>query len=366
MKMSQRPMNKVAVALAGFAILWNTGCAAEPAGGKKPVPAQKAKPGTALTPAVKQLDPALVLVDVNGQKLTVKEADAQIKTLLGPQAEQMGEETVEQMQPRFRREVVERFVMRTILTAESDRKGVKVESSDMDAAITVIKSRLPPGMTLEEALSKQGLTEQDMRKDLTEEVRFKKLIDSEVSTNVAPSDDEVALFYNENKKKFTTPESAEARHILLKVADDDTAEIKAQKKAKAADLRKQLVDGADFDKLARENSDCPSKTRGGNLGTFGRGQMVKPFEDAVFSQSLKEIGPVVETIFGYHVIQVLDRTPAKTNSLAEVKERLSEALKQRSQMEAVNRYLLALRSRSKITYDDSVRPSPKESGAAAQ
>ena len=366
MKMSQRPMSRVAIALAGAAILWNMACAAEPAGEKRPAPVQKAKSDTALAPAVSRLDPAVVLVEVDGQKLTVKEADAQIKTLLGPKAEQMGEEMVEQMKPRFRREVVERFVMRTILTAESDRKGVKVESADMDAAITVIKSRLPPGTTLEEALKKQGLTEQDMRKDLMEEVRFKKLIDSEVSTNVAPSDDEIAFFYNENKKKFVAPESAEARHILVKVADDDTAEIKAQKKAKAADLRKQIVDGADFDKLARENSDCPSKTRGGNLGTFGRGQMVKPFEDAVFSQSPKEIGPVVETVFGYHVIQVLDRTPAKTNSLAEVKERLSEALKQRSQMEAVNRYLIALRSRSKITYDDTVRPSPEKSGTAAQ
>ena len=187
-----------------------------------------------------------------------------------------------------------------------------------------------------------------------------------VPTNRAPSDAEVSRYYEENKSRFVAPESVEARHILVKVPEEATAEVKTQKKAKAEDLRKQLVDGADFDKLARENSDCPSKTSGGNLGSFGRGQMVKPFEDAAFSQPVKQIGPVVETVFGYHIIEVLDRTAAKTNSLDEVKARLSETLKQRTQMETVNKYLVALRAKSKIAYDDSVKPAAEAPGGEAE
>ena len=110
--------------------------------------------------------------------------------------------------------------------------------------------------------------------------------------------------YDDNKELFIVPEKVKARHILIQVQPEDGEEEKASKREKAADLRERIVKGDDFAALAVVASECPSKARGGDLGMFTRGQMVPSFEEAAFSQEVGEIGPVVETDYGFHVIQV--------------------------------------------------------------
>ncbi len=303
-------------------------------------------------------DPATVLVDVSGTKLTVGEADKQIAAMLGPQAAAMGADRMAAIAGRFRKQVADRFVMRTLLEQEAARRNITVKDSDVESAEAMIKQRLPEGMTLDAALAGEGLSEAQFRSNLVAELRVKGLVESEVPTNMVVSDEEITKAYEQDKSRFAQPESVQARHILVKFdpADDDKA--KAAKKEKAEALQKQLVGGADFEKLARENSDCPSKERGGDLGLFPRGQMVKPFEDAAFSQPVSQIGPVVETSFGYHIIQVTGRSEAKTNTLEEVKVRLGEHLKQRKQMEAFEAFISKLKGSAKIAYSDLITSEP--------
>ena len=98
-----------------------------------------------------------------------------------------------------------------------------------------------------------------------------------------------------------------ARHILVAAKPNTGHAARAEKQRVAEKIRKQLADGADFAKMARMHSDCPSKQRGGDLGTFKKGQMVKAFEHAAFTQKVNAVGPVVETQFGYHIVQVTER-----------------------------------------------------------
>ena len=98
-----------------------------------------------------------------------------------------------------------------------------------------------------------------------------------------------------------------ARHILVLVPAGSDESVKMQSLAEAERIRAALIAGTDFEMTAKQHSACPSKERGGDLGSFRRGQMVKPFEEAAFSQKVGKIGPVVYTKFGYHIIQVLDR-----------------------------------------------------------
>jgi len=108
--------------------------------------------------------------------------------------------------------------------------------------------------------------------------------------------------------------------------------------------------GADFAEVAKNNSDCPSKENGGDLGEIKKGQTVKPFEDAAFSQEIKAVGPVVSTEFGHHIIQVLGRTPAHTVSLGEVKEQISLYLEQQKQAEAFSKMMARLKKNAVIQY----------------
>ncbi len=325
---------------------------------EKPTAAEAAAP--AMAPAAAPVrDPAAVLVTVNGATLTAGEVEKQ----LAPMMAQMGDDPRQAaMKDRYYQQVVDRFVIRTVLAAEADRLKISVTPADVDVAVNQITNRLPPGLTLAEALARDGITTEQFRSNLTAELRIKNFVESQVPTNMVVTDQEIADFYAQEKERFVMPESVSARHILLKVEKTDADTVRAEKKAKAEALHKQLVGGADFAKLASENSDCPSKERGGDLGSFGRGQMVKAFEDAAFSQATNAIGPVIETDFGYHIIQVTGRQAAGTTSLEEVKPRLAEHLKQKKQMAVFETLMEGLKSKATIKYDDSVKPQPRMPG----
>ena len=142
------------------------------------------------------------------------------------------------------------------------------------------------------------------------------------------TDEEVKAFYDENAAKFQGDEQRQASHILIGFGVGATAAEKAAAKDKAADILAQLNKKPNrFEELATKNSQDPgSATKGGDLGTFGRGAMVKPFEDAVFGMKVNEISEIVESEFGYHIIKLTGITGQSTkfeDMKAQIKGELS-------------------------------------------
>ena len=166
------------------------------------------------------------------------------------------------------------------------------------------------------------------------------------------SDAEIQAYYEGHLKDYTTEETAKARHILIAVPQGASPQVDAAAKAKAEGILKQIRGGADFAKLAAENSDDPgSKTQGGDLGTFGRGKMVPAFEQAVFSMQPGQTSEPVKTSFGYHIIQTEARNPATVKTLAEVKPEILPILQQQkvgTQEQAYANQLLAEAKRDGI------------------
>ena len=212
-----------------------------------------------------------------------------------------------------------------------------------------MKSQLPAGVTMEDLVKKNQIDMAKMREDIGMNIKINKLIDQAPGGKIKIAEKEITDFYEKNKDKFTKPESVHARHILVSKTPEDKEKSLAEKKAKAEDLRKKLLGGADFADLAAKNSDCPSKQAGGDLGTFNRGQMVKPFEDAAFSQEKNAIGPVVETDFGFHIIQVLDHQPAQVMKLdAEMKQKIGTYLEGQKRKEAFDGMAKRLKASANI------------------
>ncbi|MGZ6241017.1 MAG: SurA N-terminal domain-containing protein [Candidatus Binataceae bacterium] len=151
---------------------------------------------------------------------------------------------------------------------------------------------------------------------------------------VNPSEKEIQNYYNRQRDAaLTHPEQVRARHILIAVPADATPAQKAAAKAKAEDLLKQIKAGGDFAKLAKQFSDDPgTRNAGGDLGYFEQSQMVKPFADAAFRMKSGELA-VVQTQFGYHVIQVEDHKLAHVDTLAEARPKIIEALRHRAGIE---------------------------------
>jgi len=149
-----------------------------------------------------------------------------------------------------------------------------------------------------------------------------KYINESLFSEIIVSDSEIENFYNENKNMMEVPEQIKASHILLETEDE------------AKDIISKLDAGDDFATLAGEFSTGPTSVSGGDLGYFGRGMMVKEFEDAAFNLEIGEYTKEpVQTQFGYHVILVEDKQAAKTLSLEEARENIRNQLLTEKQTE---------------------------------
>lgn len=234
--------------------------------------------------------------------------------------------------------------MRQIMLGEVAKQGISLSDSEFAEVKSELAAELPPGTSLETYMAETGTTEDEMR----EQMAVRKMIVAKADAVAKPTDEEIQKFYDENKEGFTQGETVSASHILIKVDPTDDEAAKAAKRARIEDLRKQALEGADFAELAKANSDCPSASAGGDLGSFGRGQMVPEFEDAAFAQPVGSVGDVVETQFGYHLIKVTEHQTAKAIDFNEAKPRISDILYSQKQQDVVKAYVENLREQADV------------------
>lgn len=301
---------------------------------------------------LRDVSPDAPAVKINDQIITRGQLDAEVSRLLSMAQQRLPPERIEQIKPRLIQQALDGLLLKTLLLQAVEAENVVVTDEEMAEAKDKFANSLPEGMSLETVLAMQNWTEEEFERNLRTDLAINKLLETHVKDTTEPTDKELQEYYDENLEQFDAPESVSARHILIATAQSDTEEQKAEKKAKAEEIRQKLLDGADFAELAKEYSDCPSKARGGDLGTFYRGQMVQAFEEAAFQQQPKEIGPVVETPFGYHIIEVLEHQQARKIGLEEVKERLAKGLFSQKRQRAAQEYVTQLRNKAQIEFLD--------------
>ncbi len=176
---------------------------------------------------------------------------------------------------------------------------------------------------------------------------------------VPPADVEKA--YNSGIEQYTTPEQVRASHILFKTEGKDDAVVKA----KAEDVLKQAKSGADFAELAKKYSDDESSAKnGGDLDYFSKGRMVPEFDQVAFTLEPGQISDLVKSQFGYHIIKVVDKKPATTKTLAEVRQQITDQLAyERAQAQAAD---LAEKMQKDISKPADLDTAAKAQGLTVQ
>lgn len=159
------------------------------------------------------------------------------------------------------------------------------------------------------------------------DAQYLKFAFTDYTGDVRISDEDIAGYYASNRSEFVTPKTVQARHILLRIPAGD-AEAEETVRRKAANLADQARDGADFAELARRHSEGPTRDRGGDLGTFRREDMVKPFADQAFAMAPGDISDPVKTSFGWHVINVEAVNPAATATVEDARPKIIAALRE--------------------------------------
>ena len=212
-------------------------------------------------------------------------------------------------------------------TAEDKAKAKELA----DKKITEVKSLFSSENIFKWRLKALGLTVEKFEQQTLDDELRKIVLRREVGSKLTVSDAAIKKFYDENAKNFERPGAARARHILLLTIDSDTRQpLSPEKKAEKLVLGKQLKaradKGEDFAKLAKEFSEDPSQRGGGVEYAFTRGELLKPFEEAVFAMRDGQISDPVETQHGYYVIKLIEKVPAKTETLEEATPKIRSLL----------------------------------------
>jgi len=269
-------------------------------------------------------------------------------------------------------QLLERLIQINLLltkATDADRaKGKETANKQYD----VILKRA----TSEEALTRQlksvGMTMAELRAKMEDEATAQAVADRELKVTV--SDDEVKKFYDEHPARFEQPEMVRASHILVGTMDPETRaplsdEKKQAKRKLAEDLLKRAKAGEDFAKLAKEFSDDPGSKDNGGEYTFPRNQMVPEFESAAFALQTNQVSDIVTTQFGYHIIKLSEKLPAKKVELAKVADDLKEGLKRQQLEKLLPDYIEKMEKDAKVEIlDEKLKKSAAalEAAKAAQ
>lgn len=301
-------------------------------------------------PPIMPADPTGAVATVDGQDITAEQFQNEMMAMVSRLRGRVPPEQMAQLQPRLREQTMDQLIAKALLKSAADREKVTSTAEDVEEAKAKLSASLPPGMAIEDILQQRNVSPEKFEAEISEEIRINKLLEKVTASVTEVADDEIKAYYTENQERFAQPELATARHILIATDPQDTDEVKAEKRAKAEKLRARLVDGEDFATVAEAETDDPgSKRTGGLYGPFPRGQMVPQFDEAVFSQAIGEVGPLVETQFGFHIIKVEKREEPRTVPLDEVHTNLAAFLKSRKLQSAAKDYIDGLRSNAQVT-----------------
>ena len=150
--------------------------------------------------------------------------------------------------------------------------------------------------------------------------------DDEADVQIA--DDEVTAFYQQNMDRYSVPEQRAVRNILIKVEPDAAAQVVDTKRRLAEEVLAKVTAGQDFAELAKQYSEGPAAAQGGGLGTFSRGRLMKPLDDALFALTAGAVSDLIKTNFGFHILKVEKILPGQTRPLEEVHKEIVASLKQ--------------------------------------
>ncbi len=287
------------------------------------------------------------VAEINGVVISRDQFEKELNIHLDRVAKQ-GRQMSDAETATLKKNILEGLIEREVLYQESRKTGIEVKDQQVDQQLATIKQRFPSVAEFNNAVRKMNLTEAEVKLQIARGLAIRELIDKQVASKIVITDAECKDYYNDNPQLFNQPEQVKASHILIKVDAGADEAKKAESLQKIKDIQQKINDGGDFAELAKKHSEGPSNTRGGDLGYFRRGQMVKPFEETAFSMKANEVSDIVETRFGYHLIKVHDKKPAQKLAYAEVKDKLNQRIKQEKVEKEANQYINQLKGDADI------------------
>jgi foldase protein PrsA len=251
------------------------------------------------------------------------------------------------------RNTLQQMVQEALIVQYAKKNNITVSDDEVAKREDDLKANFPNG-SWDEMLKARGLSEDDVKQALREQIILDKALQNKVTVSPA----QIKSYFDKNRAAFDKPEQIKARHILVKDM------------ATAQKVETALKSGQNFADVAKQYSIDPgSKDKGGELGFFRRGQMVPAFDQVAFSMKVGQISAPVKSPFGYHIIQVEAIQPAVKATLASATPRITDMLRQQQEAPLIQPFLQGLQQSASIQIMDprfaDLFPSPPPTVAPA-
>jgi parvulin-like peptidyl-prolyl isomerase len=229
------------------------------------------------------------------------------------------------------------------------RLGVRVASSEVDAAMARARKRFTSPAAFEERLKATGGSVAELRREIERSITVQKTFDRAVTATCQVGIDEARRFFAANQDRFVMPEQLHVYAITVGVDPSANSEAWASARTRAEGVRRQIQDGASFEEMARTYSTDASKTVGGDMGFVHRGTLADEFEQALRAVAVGRVSDVVKTLYGYHLVRVVEVRPPQQKTFADVGTEIRKDLTAKRCAEAKDAWIARLRAAASIT-----------------
>lgn len=249
----------------------------------------------------------------------------------------------------LRSKVIAGLIDKKLAEQKIKELNIKVSEEELRQSIEDVKKQNKLTQeALVAALASQGLTYEQYRNQLRDQLERLRLVSQEVKSKIQVGEHEVREYYEANKTLFTEEESFRARHIFIKKPKDITGEQLESLSARVDAIWKEAQGGSDFAELARRYNEDATAKDGGSLGTFKKGDMQGEFVQLLDSMKPGDVSAVIRTSSGFHIVKLEERIPGRVKSLDEVRFEIEERLYKKKSDERFNQWLAEMKKEATI------------------
>jgi len=295
-------------------------------------------------------DPVIeeIIARVNNQIVTRSEY-LHSKEELKKEAQQQDPVNADKLVAERDKDVLRDLIDQELLLEKGKDMGITADTEVIKKLDAMRKDmKLDSMEELEKAAQSQGISFEDFKQNLRNQIITQQVIGKEVGSRLAINKDDEQKFYDEHKSEMEQPETIRLSEILVSTdakpndTSDEAQRLQAAQ-AKADDLLAQIRKGAKFDDVAKKNSDGPTAAQGGDLGDFKRGTLAKELEDKTFAMKAGDVSDVIRTKQGFVILKVTEHHNAGVPPLSEIEPRIQDALYMQKLQPALREYLTKLR-----------------------
>lgn len=264
-----------------------------------------------------------VVAEVNGEIITSQELEQIIRPVFAKYKRAYSGEELERKMEQARKDAVAQLIERKLVLLEAKKQSILIDERDVEKRFSQIRSKFDSEDEFYYALEREGISADQLRENIREQILVRQLTRKEVTRSVSVSPREITDYYNKNIARYSEPERVQVGQILIKKGND-----KQDARRKIELALQKISEGVPFEIAAKEYSEGPYAKDGGNMPFFGKGELMKELEDAIRTMEVGQKSGIIESALGYHIIVLKAKKKPRVQPLSEVWVQIEDELYQ--------------------------------------